>query len=57
MEYVEHKVPRRPGMTDRQLRDAVRLKNIGIPVSEIARRLGYSKGYVSKAIKKAETNV
>lgn len=57
MEYVEHKVPRRPGMTDRQLRDAVRLKNIGIPVSEIARRLGYSKGYVSKAVKKAETNV
>lgn len=54
MEYVEYRVPRQPGMTDRQLRDAVRLKNCGVPIMEIARRLGYSKGYISKAIKKAE---
>jgi predicted transcriptional regulator len=51
-EHVTDLVKRVPGLTSRQAEAARKLLNQGLTLQEIARRLGYSRESVSRAIKK-----
>lgn len=46
----EAAVSRRPPMTERQIKAAVALHLVGLPLKEIARRMGYSRTRVGEVI-------